>query len=167
MSSNKLLDNMGKTVAAVVVTAIGTTIIPGIMDGIKARELQRQEQRKDWIKVPRVKAADLSETQQVITEAKLRYITIKVKPHRRFCNCKANTVINTFPKAGTSVAPTSIITLYYVTQEIINESKQLVVDAENKKAQQKIAQYDKLTDIKTRTRDALAKKRLTKKTLDK
>jgi len=112
-----------------------------------------REEHKTWIEVPCIIGADINVAQNTLSNVNLNHSLTSVRPKQEYSDYPADTVVSISHNEKSKVDPSTTITLYYITQNIIDESKQLVMDYEAKKAADKQERKAKVTGIKNLAKD--------------
>jgi len=146
---------IGKVVGAVAGPIILSKILPKVVDEVSDAATKSHERRQTWIKVPNVIGAKLCDAQSSITTIGLNSLPIEVKPRKNYKEHKADTVIKSSHKADIKVDPTTTINLYYITQEVINESKRLAENHEISKANYKNERQRMIEKLRQHTKNSL------------
>lgn len=85
------------------------------------------EKQKNSIKVPDLKDVYLDEAILLLKDKLgLNPIPIESKPNLAYVDSIQNAVVYSVPRFGSKVSPGEAIKIYYLTQEIINDSKKLL-----------------------------------------
>lgn len=85
------------------------------------------EKQKNLIKVPDLKDVHVDEALRVLKdELGLIPIPVESKPSLAYVDSTQNGVVYSVPRFGSKVNPGEAIKIYYLTQEIINDSKKLL-----------------------------------------
>jgi beta-lactam-binding protein with PASTA domain len=85
------------------------------------------EKQKNLIKVPDLKDVYLDEAIHVLKDdLGLIPMPIESKPNLAYVESTQNAVVYSVPRFGSKVSPGEAIKIYYLTQEIINDSKKLL-----------------------------------------
>ena len=150
-----------EAIAAVVgVVAAIANVAPNVADVVKDVANKKQEIRSAWTYMPDLIGSDLLEAQKTLDKCglihSLRPVTVSVK----YKDKVANSVIKTSHKAKSKVAPNTPITLDYITQEVVDESKRLAADAEEKRLQKKKDRQEKRAEIPVRAKRILVKEKI-------
>jgi len=148
---------IGKAIGAAALTVATTKILPIVIDKLSDKVDDAHEMKKNWIKVPHVISANLSDAQNAITAIGLNSLAIEENAKIVYRKLKANTVVASTHKPDTKVDPTTTITLHYVSQETIDESQQMFDAHEALKRQHKEERQEKIANIKRRTKEKLSK----------
>jgi len=146
--------------------AVGTAALPAIpkvIEKVSEAAAKSHEKRQSWIRVPNVVGAKLCDAQSSLTTVGLNYLSIIVKPKREYNKYKTDTVIKSSHKADIKVDPTTTVNLYYITQDIIDESKRLAAEHEIKKANYQKERQEKMENLHHRTKSSLQKIRIKRK----
>ena len=157
---------IGKVVGAAAGTFVLSKVLPKVVDEVSDAATKSHERRQNWIKVPNVIGARLSDAQSSITTIGLNSLPIEVKPRKEYKEHKAETVIKSSHKADVKVDPTTTINLYYITQDVIDESKRLAEEHETKKVNYQKERKEKIKNLHHHTKNSLQKIRLKKKESD-
>ena len=157
----KLLTDTGKVVAKVAFAALPLAA-PKVIDAVNEERKKRLEQQLNWASAPDVIGAKVADAQDTIKDLGLLSTTTVVEPKIKYKDKQPDTVIRTDHKPGTKVAPgKTSIKLYCITEEIVEESKRLFLEAEALKAEKKATNRNKQTERKERIKNALPLKKKT------
>jgi len=116
-----------------------------------------REERKYWIEVPCVVGAELGVAQSTIEKSNLNHSLAPVRAKRQYENHIADTVVSISHNEKTKVDPSTTITLYYITQKTIDESKQLATDHKTQKAANKQERGEQIAKIRDHTKNSVNK----------
>lgn len=86
---------------------------------------RHQESRKDRVFVPDVLDLKLTDARNYLEKEGFVVHSILARPQNKYQDLAADTVVSTSPRSG-KVKAGSLIKLYYVNEEIINESRTMV-----------------------------------------
>lgn len=149
-----------KGVAAGAGTAL-LTVLPKVIevatDAAEKIRIEKEKHYKDWKKVPFVIGADLADAQSTLKQVGLNCNAIPLEPNSKYQNHTANIVLKVSHRAEKLVNPTTTITLFYLTQARIDQSRQLFIDEESKKLQAKEARQRKLVSMQDQAKEAMKK----------
>jgi hypothetical protein len=85
------------------------------------------EQQKALVKIPDLKDVLLDEVMQILKEELRLTPTIAIaRPNISYAEGRVNEVVLTEPRFGTKVKPGTAIKIYYLTNEVIEKSKQML-----------------------------------------
>lgn len=117
----KLAVGAGKAAGAVAkAVAVEKVVEVGIPEVQKAFD-RHHEHNKELIQVPQFIGTDLNEAKQALEKLGFAVVTTLAKPNKQWVTKRPNEVVNMDPKAG-RLHPKTLINLYYVTAEIIDQS---------------------------------------------
>lgn len=117
---------LGKNVLLKGGKMVADTLVPTAVEVVAKVGNEVIEHQKTLIKIPDLQDANIDEAMKIINEElNLIGIAIVAKPHLAYANENANTVVYGKPRFKSKVAPKTTVKLYYLTQEIIDESKEL------------------------------------------
>ena len=88
---------------------------------------RRYEKKQSLVQLPNVIDIDVDKASSIIEDTGFKVVTLQAKPNVRYANNKNNEVVMTEPKAG-PVDPGSLVKVYYVTEEVIEESNKLKLE---------------------------------------
>ena len=119
---DKLIKNSGKAATMIVQEVVGKEAI----DILVKVGSEIYEQQKLMIKIPDLKDVQIDEAQRILKDdLGLVPTTAIARPKIAYAFEHENEVVYSEPRFGTRVNPGSIVKLYYLTNSIILESKEL------------------------------------------
>ena len=158
-------------VKAVVVGA-GTVLLkvaPSVFESVKntaeKRADDRQERTKTWPEVPDLIGVHQSDAREAIEKTGLVFTPRLAEAKVEYKDKRLDTVVAMSHKAKSRVQPGGAITVTYITEEVIQESQQLHIDAEVVKEQKKRERRDKIAELQDQAKNVLPRK--TKETVSK
>lgn len=154
---------VGKAAGAAALTIVSTKVIPKVIDVLSDKVADDHELKRSWVKVPCVIGAKLDVAQKSIEAVGLKSVEVEVNPKISYRKAKADVVIRQSYKGDTKVDPTTTIKLHYISQTVIDESKQLFDEHEAIKNKHKEDRKDRVESIKRRSKETLKKLPLKKK----
>lgn len=116
----KIAAGAGKAALEVGKIAGAAALQEGIPEFQKALD-RHHEHNRELIQVPQFVGTDLNEAKQALEKLGFTVVTTLEKPDKRWVNKRPNEVVSMAPKAG-KLHPKTLINLYYVTAEIIDQS---------------------------------------------
>ena len=146
--SEKKTPKKVESTAAVITTGITmvATVIPLVkpaIDAIHDYADKTIEERKNLITVPNLYSKDfpltVEQAEQLLNSYGLKAIFVKISladanvRYRKYFNSQ---VVESRPKAKQKVEPGASVLVKYITQEVIDESRRLFEEAENRKIEQ-------------------------------
>ncbi len=103
--------------------------VPEVIDlGLKIGS-DAYEQQKALIKIPDLKDVYIEEATRVLNELHLLPTFAIAKPNIAYADESENKVTSSEPKFGSRVSPGTAVKVYYLTQEVIEKSKDLLGSA--------------------------------------
>jgi hypothetical protein len=157
-----------KTVVKVTGTVgeISTVIAPLAAMGEKILT-DKIEESKHLIEIPRIISSDgyvkLEEAKRYIESAGLKAGEAIAKENAALKDCSAFDVVGRSDKQKKRVPPGTRIILYYVTQEVIEKSKRLFIEAEKQKAEEK---RKKIEQMESKANEKIAQKEKNKQMIE-
>lgn len=146
-------DPIGKAIAIVGAAAGAGLAVVKLADLTADFFEKRKEKRGKMIPVPNLVGVNITTAQECIRDLDLLYASKPIKPSIKYKDEEAETVVKMSHKPGVKVYPkTTLITLDYITQDIIVESNKLFLEREYKKEQAKENRQKKLEDAQNRVR---------------
>ncbi|MCD7822808.1 MAG: PASTA domain-containing protein [Oscillospiraceae bacterium] len=148
MSDNKSSDNLEDLMKAVTVLATGIAgIVVGVyklskpvIDDVSDKAGVVIEHRRSLIQIPDLCNAgmlyNVNEAVEVLNASGLRYHLVETKIQEadvKFCDYFDGQVILTIPHANKKVEPGTSVEVKYITQEVIDESKRILAEQEQRK----------------------------------
>jgi len=146
------------TAAATIAPHVAPTVQP-VADLFRDRTEKTENPHADWPEVPLVINTRLSVAEEKLLESNLRSLPRPVEPHVKYAHKKPDVIIGTSHKAYTRVRPNTLITLDYIPQEVLDESKQLALEAEERKEQARQKRRDRAVAMRARAKEAMPKKK--------
>lgn len=125
--SDGLLGKIGKILdvvpnaADIVGEAVGGTVRE-VAPLIEKSMDRRYEKKQGLVSLPNIVDIDVDEAKGILEELGFKVIVIQTKPNSRYAKSRNNEIVATIPKSGL-VEPGSLVKLYYVTDEVVEESK--------------------------------------------
>ena len=119
---SKLIHSSGKAATMIAKEVVGTEAI----DILVKVGSELYEQQKHMIKIPDLKDVHKDEAQSILKEKLgLNPVMVVAHPKIAFAFESENEVVYAEPRFGSRVDPGTIVKLYYLTQEVIAQSKEL------------------------------------------
>ena len=121
MGTGKLIGVLGKA-------ALGAAA-PGLLENANKLVNDQLEQRKGYVKIPDITLLDAQEATSILDNYGLNHTLIKAEPNLDYANANPNTIVKMTPRGNAKVDPKTFIKVFYVDESIVDQSKQLLVNA--------------------------------------
>lgn len=146
----KILMKNGSKIAAKVAPVVvkNSKAIIGVAGGLAFDAAKNAgeaivENQKSLVKIPDLKEVMIDEAFKILAEKyNLTPIKIVAIPAPEFAGLKENTVVSQKPRSGARVSPNTAVKLYYITNDVIEKSKELKANKDVKKYIPKIINLD-------------------------
>ena len=144
MSEDKNKNNK-KDVAAVISLAVALLpIVKPVIDAVHDEINKVADERKELVKIPELyhKGYEfpVDRAAKLLEESGLKYEIVKLsieEAKAKYRDCTDLQVIETYPKANQKVKPGSCVSIKYITQDVIDESKRIYEDLIQQKKEKK------------------------------
>mgnify|MGYP003365100703 CR=1 FL=1 len=133
MSKEKMLGKLTKVAAS---SILGSDPVEDAVVKIVNDQL---EKRKDYVKVPDVIGVPLADAEKILSEYQFKFIRTLADPDIKYVNKRADVVLATKPRGGSSVAPHTFVKLIYADDDVLAASQLQLKDREAQRGAKKEA----------------------------
>ncbi|EKQ02694.1 PASTA domain-containing protein [Lacticaseibacillus paracasei] len=91
------------------------------------------------VKLPDIIGLSIDQAKELFATLELKYALLASEPDASFETAKADTIVNTVPKAHTVLSAGSFVKIYYLDAEVIEASRLIVSEKETRKRARKEA----------------------------
>ncbi|HGI4296004.1 TPA: PASTA domain-containing protein [Streptococcus agalactiae] len=157
-TSKKLTKSLGPIGKLISIIPDTTELIGKAIDNsrpIIEKELDRRHEKKQtYTQLDNVVHLDINDAQVYLEQRHFNVSRIVAEPNSKWTTLHPNQVVNMSPKAG-RVRIGSLVKLYYITEDILEESKTLLLS----KSEKSKARQQRLTEVLSTPSQLLKKNR--------
>lgn len=133
ITSSKLGQSLGKTL-----NIVGATVDAAAQVANHQLDEHRKLHRDD-LRVPDISGLTLEQAQTLLDDLNLRYALVAITPSRALADGRADTIIQTSPKAKVLVRAGSFVKVLYLDEETLTASRALADDHAARQANRQAA----------------------------
>jgi beta-lactam-binding protein with PASTA domain len=115
------------------------------------------EKHKNDVKIPDIIGLSQSDAEYILKQSGFMCSSVLAEPNVAYATKTENAVVESSPRPNTTVSPNSFVKVYYVDKGVIEQSKQLILEANRKKKKRSESTRALFDKISTNTKKATKK----------
>ena len=132
----KVIDKLDSSKLGKVLDVTGNLIQSGA-DVVNNQLDEHNKRHSDDVRVPDIIDLSLNQTKDLLNDLNIKHDFIVIDPSTKLASQKVDTVIKTVPKANTVLPANGFIKIYYMNNEVLEQSKELLKAVNERKQSRK------------------------------